>query len=163
MSLTLNIYEQRWREAISMLILRLAVVGATLLRIDWGKVIDLILSFSQHGVLLVPFVVSLGVSIATAAQGNSTAFHWRTRGIHWHARKSRSIWWRTEDIVTFMGVQIPPNVSSFYHMATPSGKTNNPVWIPRSLSKFHRSKVVENVRAAMRHQHLDKYFRAEIN
>lgn len=98
MWLTLNIYEQRWWDSRSMLILRLAVVEATLLGIDWGEVVDPILSFSQHGALLVPLVIGLGVSSATAAQGHSTAFHVWTRGKYWHRGNPRSIWWRTEDM-----------------------------------------------------------------
>lgn len=68
--------------------------------------------------LPVPGVASFGVSIADAAQGHCTVFHWWTRGIHWHEGKSWSIWWRTKGIISFIGLQFPPNVSSFYYMAT---------------------------------------------
>lgn len=139
MWLTLNIHEQRWRDFISMSILRLAIVEATLIRIDWGEVINSILAFSQRAVLLVPLVVSFGVSIAAAAQGHCTTFHWWIRGIHWHEGKLWSVWWKTKGIVSLLGLQFPPNVSSFYHIATPSDKTNNSVWIPQSWSKSHRS------------------------
>lgn len=103
MWLTLNIYERGCRDAISMLILRLAIVEATLFRIDWVEVINRI--FSQHGVPFVPLVVSLGLCIAAAAHGYCTAFYWWTRGIHWHKGSPRSIWWRMEGIVSFIALQ----------------------------------------------------------